>query len=182
MREWLQRLFAMRHFDARSPRLSWLLAAIKVVLVLLVLAAMSWSAIGLLRDLADQQALGRVQLAGATAREELRKASEDIQTTARGLASRPTLVRLLTDNQTADLVPVLRRLCEASTVDSCAVVVDHDVIASTTTDVPWPQVFAAQAEQGERFFAAPTGVEAALFGATADIAGHPQARGFALRS
>ena len=105
MREWVQRLFAIRRFDARSTRLSWLLAGINVVLVLLVLAAMSWSAIGLLRDLADQQALGRVQLAGATAREELRKASEDIQTTARVLASRPTLARLLTDNQTADLAP-----------------------------------------------------------------------------
>ncbi|MGH8262115.1 MAG: ATP-binding protein [Steroidobacteraceae bacterium] len=181
MREWWQRLFAMRQFDARSTRLSWLLAGINVVLVLLVLAAMSWSAIGLLRDLADQQALSRVQLAGATAREELRKASEDIQTTARVLASRPTLARLLTENQTAELTPVLRRLCETNTADSCALVVDQNVIASTTTDVPWPQVFAAQAEQGERFFAAPSAVEAALFGATAAIAGHPQARVFVLR-
>jgi signal transduction histidine kinase len=181
MRAWLQRLFAMRRLNAGSTRLSWLLAAINMVLVLLVLAAMSWSAIGLLRDLADRQALSRVQLAGATAREELRKASEDIQTMARVLASRPTLVRLLTENQMAELVPVLRRLCERNAADSCAVVIDQDVVASTTTDVPWPQVFAAQAEQGERFFAAPPSVDTALFGAAAGVEGHPQVRVFTVR-
>lgn len=181
MREFLRRLLAILRFDSSSSRLSWLLAAINVVLVLGVVAALSWSAIGLLRDLADQQALGRVQLAGATAREELRRASEDIQTSARGLASRPTIARLIDDEQTADLVPVLKRLCEASPGASCAIVEGRDVVVSSTMDVPWPQVFAAQAEQGERFFVAPTSTATALFGAAAAIPNHADARVFVIR-
>ncbi len=181
MRDWWQRLVAMLRFDSSSTQLSWLLAAINVALVLLVLAGMSWSAIGLLRDLADQQALSRVQLAGATAREELRRISEDTQSAARILASRPTLERLLTEDQTTDLVPVLRRLCETSVADSCAVVVGRDVVVSSAMDVPWPQVFAAQAEQGERFLVAPTGVNSALLGAAAPIDKHPDAHVFVIR-
>src|SRR6266850_4885104 len=99
MKELWRRLLALLSFDSSSTRLSWLLAAINMALVLLVLAGMSWSAIGLLQDLGDEQALARVQLAGATAREEVRRVSEDTLTTARVLASRPTIARLLTEAQ-----------------------------------------------------------------------------------
>jgi signal transduction histidine kinase len=180
LKSW-HRLTAALRFGSSSTRLSWLLAAINMALVLLVLGGMSWSAIDLLRKLRDDQAFGRVQLAGATARDELRRVGEDTLTAARVLASRPTIERLLTDNQAPDLVLVLRRACERSLADSCAIVVGRDVLAATTGDVPWPQVFAAQAEQGERFLAAPTGLDTALLGAAAPIANRPDARIYVIR-
>jgi len=181
MKELWRRLLAILRFDSSSTRLSWLLVAINMALVLMVLAGISWSAIGLLRDLGDEQALGRAQLAGATAREELRRVSEDTLTVARALANHPTLGRLLDENQAADLVPVLRRACESSAADNCAVIVGRDIIATTGTGVPWPQVLAAQAEQGERFLAAPVALTTALLGATAPIANHPEALVFVIR-
>jgi signal transduction histidine kinase len=181
MKEIWTRLLATLRFDPSATRLSWLLAAINVALVLLVLIGISLSAIGLLRDLGDEQALGRVQLAGATAREELRRASEDTLTTVRDLASRPTIGRLLSEEAPTDIVQVLRRTCETSGVDSCAVVIGREVVAASGTDVPWPQVLAARAEQGERFLVAPSGMTTALLGATAPIANHPDAQILVIR-
>ena len=181
VRKLRERLTAALRFDSSSTRLSWLLAAINMALVLLVLGGMSWSAIDLLRKLRDDQAFGRVQLAGATARDELRRVGEDTLTTARVLASDPTITRLLTDNQPTDLVPVLRRGCERNAADSCAIVVGREVLVATATDVPWPQVFSAQDEQGERFLTSPAGLTTALLGAVAPIDNRPDARIFVIR-
>jgi signal transduction histidine kinase len=171
-----RRLAAIVRFDSSTTRLSWLLASINVALVLLVLIGMSFSAIGLLRDLGDEQALARARLGGATAREELRRLGEDTLTTARDLAGRPTINRLLAEDAGTDIAPVLRRTCEASGVDSCALVIGTDVATASGPDVPWPQVLAVQAEQGERFLAAPASLPTALLGASAPIPNHPSAR------
>ncbi|WP_348240621.1 hypothetical protein, partial [Salmonella enterica] len=53
-------------------------AGINVMIVLNVVGGISISAIGSLRDLADQQGQSRVQLAGAMAREDLRRFGEDV--------------------------------------------------------------------------------------------------------
>ena len=181
MKAFWNRLLALLRFDSGSTHLAWLLAAINMALVLLVLAGMSWSAIGLLRDLGNEQALARVQLAGATAREELRRASEDALTTARDIARRPVLNRLLAEQAAGDIVPVLRRTCEANVADGCAVVVANTIVAATGNDVPWTQIIATRAEQGERFMAAPPGLPNGLLGASAPIADRPAAEVLVVR-
>src|SRR5262245_62045757 len=94
MRERLKQLRYVLQLDFQKARLSWVLGTINVLLVLLVVGGISFSAVSLLRNLADQQGLARVELAGATAREELRRMSEDLLTAAHGLATRPTLRRI----------------------------------------------------------------------------------------
>ncbi len=181
MKAFWSRLLALIRFDSSSTHLAWFLAAINMALVLLVLAGMSWSAIGLLRDLGNEQALARVQLAGATAREELRRASEDALTAARDIARRPVLNRLLAEEAASDIVPVLRRTCEPNVVDGCAVVVANAVVASTGDGVPWPQIIAARAEQGEHFMTAPQDLPNALLGASAPIENSSDAQIFVVR-
>ena len=79
----------MLRFDPARTSLGWWLAASQVAVVLIVAGGISWYAIGNLHDLADAQGEARVQLAGAMAREDLRRTLEDAQTAARVLADRP---------------------------------------------------------------------------------------------
>ena len=72
-------------------------------LLLLAIIALSAGGVGLLRKQAQEQALARVQLAGVNARDELRRRSEEALTSARLLASRPTLLRLAHDGNPEQL-------------------------------------------------------------------------------
>ena len=58
-------------------------------LLLVAILVLAFSAVGLLRKQAEQQALVRTQLAGVAAREALRGVEEDAQTSARLLAGDP---------------------------------------------------------------------------------------------
>src|SRR5919205_686674 len=78
---WLDRL----RIDLSKARLAWWLAGINALMVLLVVSGTSWYAVRLLRNMADAQGEARVQLAGAMAREELRRYGEDALTTARSV-------------------------------------------------------------------------------------------------
>src|SRR5471030_1731477 len=98
MLERARQLLLRRKFDPAKTGLGWWLAAINVAIVLLVVGGISFSAIGMLRDLADEQGKARVQLAGAMAREDLRRLGEDTVTAAHVLADRPTLQRLLNED------------------------------------------------------------------------------------
>ena len=64
--------------DTSRASLGTWIAMINVAIVVLVVGGISISAIGSLKDLADQQGQSRVQLAGALAREDLRRFGEDI--------------------------------------------------------------------------------------------------------
>ncbi|MEB3067394.1 hypothetical protein, partial [Parvimonas micra] len=86
--------------DPAKTSLGWWMVAIHVAIVLLVGGGISYSAVGMLHDLADEQGKSRVQLASAMAREDLRRNSEDALTAARTLADRPTLQRLLSEGRT----------------------------------------------------------------------------------
>jgi len=108
-------------FDPAKAGLGWWLAAINVVIVLVVVGGISFSAIGMLRDLADQQGKARVQLAGAMAREDLRRLGEDAVTAAHVLADRPTLQRLVTEDNPEALELFLRRFCQTEAINACAV-------------------------------------------------------------
>lgn len=114
-----------------------------------------------------------MELAGALAREELRRISEDVLTEARSIAERQTLQRLLGERNQALLEPFLRRSCTSETIAACAIAEGATLIASAGVDVPWPQIFISAAEQGERFMAAPAETEYGLVGASAQVSQRP---------
>ncbi len=156
--------------------LGWWLAAINVLIVVLVAAGMSWFAIDLLGRLADSQERARVQLAGADARAELTRASEDALTYARVLTERPTLRRLLTEQDLGNLQPFLQRFCSTTGMDACAVFTGDQLLGAVGADVPWNELTAAIGEQGERFLVAPRTTPQAFLGATSNIPESPGSR------
>src|SRR4029453_1103477 len=102
-------------YTSRASLGVWI-ALINVAIVLLVVGGISISAIGSLRDLANQQGSARVQLAGAMAREDLRRYGEDALTQAKSGADRQTLQRMLADTRTSSLGLYLRRSCNTHTL------------------------------------------------------------------
>jgi signal transduction histidine kinase len=149
--------------------LGWWLAGSNVAIVLLVAAGISYFAIDMLRGLADSQQKIHVQLAGANAREEITRMAEDTLTYARVLAERPPLRRLLAEPGRGGLVPFMRRFCETSELDACAVFDGAQVVASTGVELPWTDIFAVSQEQGERFMAVPANTQYSLIGAVSKL-------------
>jgi signal transduction histidine kinase len=135
--------------------LGWWSALTNFVVVALIVGGISVAAIDRLRDLANAQGEARVQLAAALAREDLSRYGEDMLASARALALRPELQRLLADGNAAALEPVLRRFCAASGGDACAAFSGSAPIAEAKAAMAWPEVLRASAEQGERFLAVP---------------------------
>jgi signal transduction histidine kinase len=149
--------------------LGWWLAASNVVIVLLVAAGISYFAIDMLRDLADGQQKIRVQLAGANSRAEITRMGEDTLTYARVLAERPPLRRLIAEPGRQGLTQFLRRFCETSELDACAVFDGAQLVAASGVELPWPQLYTVASEQGERFMAVPAGTEFSVVGATSRL-------------
>jgi signal transduction histidine kinase len=149
-------------------------------LLLLAIVALAVGGVGLLREQAREQALARVQLAGVSARDELRRNSEEALTTARLLAGRPTLLRLVESGNPEQLDFFLRRFCETSRFDACAVVIGDTVLAATGP-FPWPELSGPVAEQGERFLVAPPSAPDGLLGAAAELTSRPGVRAFVVR-
>jgi signal transduction histidine kinase/HAMP domain-containing protein len=157
--------------DPERTGLAWWLIAIYVALVLLVGGGITWSASGMLHDLADEQGKARVQLAATIAREDLRRLGEDALAGARALADRPALDRLAAEGQRDALPPILARWCQA---DACAVLEDRTVLAVTGPAVDWQQISTAAAEQGQTFMALPAIERVPVLGAWAPLSGAPQ--------
>jgi signal transduction histidine kinase len=149
-------------------------------LLLLAIVALALGGIGLLREQAEEQALARVQLAGVSARDELRRRSEEVLTSARLLASRPTLLRLVRNGNPEQLDFFLRRFCETGGLDACAVVAGDSVIAATGP-FRWDELEQPIAEQGERFLLASPSVPDGLLGAAAELQSLPGTRVIVLR-
>lgn len=167
--------------DTSRASLGVWIAAINVAIVLLLVGGISISAIGSLRDLADQQGKSRVQLAGAMAREDLRRYGEDALTHAKGVAERTTFQRLLADRRASTIGPYLRRSCNTDTIVSCAVFEGGSLIAQAGVKLSWEPIAASAAEQGERFMAVPVDTPYALLGASAQVGGATERRLFVAR-
>lgn len=155
--------------DPQHTGLGWWLIALQLAIVLVVAGGISWYASGMLHDLADQQGKARVQLAATTAREDLRRIGEDAHATARALADRPTLQRLLAEGQSEALPPFLRHWCEAGGVDACAVLSGKTVVAVSGPALDWQQIVTAGTEQGGTFMALPATEHVPLLGARAAL-------------
>jgi signal transduction histidine kinase len=181
MLERLRQLIARLRFDPRKMGLAWTLAAINFGTVVLVVAGISWFAIAMLRDLADEQGKARVQLAGAIAREDLRRMGEDALSAARTLAERPALVRLLAESRTEAVPPLLKRFCETDMIDACAVFEGDTLVAQSGPTIPWSDVVTAESEQGERFLAVPESLQYPILGAVTRITNRPNTRVFIVR-
>ena len=177
----LRHLAARLRFDPRKAGLGWSLAAISVAIVVLVVGGISVSAVGMLRDLADEQGKARVQLAGAIAREDLRRMGEDALSSARVLAERPALVRLLAENRIEAIPPLLRRFCETGGIDACAVFDGDQLVAQAGVAIPWADIVTANAEQGETFLATPATAANPVVGAVTPLGTRPGARVFIVR-
>ena len=168
LQKWLDGL----ELTSEKTSLRTLLPTINVVLVLLVIIGISLSAVGLLRKLANEQGLSQVQLAGTSAREELRKLSEDTLKQTRNLARDATLLRLLQDDS-ADMISPLKRACGAAGMDACVLVRNEQVLVRADvqnqvqySDQDWLSILTAAREQGERFSVVPSGALPALMGAS----------------
>src|SRR4051812_28230623 len=128
-------------------RLSTLLVVINVGLLLLAVGGVAVVAVGLLRRLADEQALARVRQAGITAQQAVERASDQALTAARLLGERPTLLRLLQTNDTAGLASFLGQFQRTSGLDGSAVLLDGRVVAQSGAALPWTAIAAGLDEE-----------------------------------
>jgi hypothetical protein len=160
----IRRLWTLLRVDPAKTSLGWWMVAIHVAIVLLVGGGISYSAIGMLHDLANDQGKSRVQLAGAMAREDLRRMGEDALTAARALAERPTLQRLLSEGRSDAISPLLRRSCEAGGIDACALFTGTQLIAQSGPALDWDGIITAATEQGATFLALPANVRVPVLG------------------
>lgn len=177
----LQEFIDRLQLDTSRASLGAWIAVINVAIVLLVVGGISISAIGSLRDLANQQGESRVQLAGAMAREDLRRFGEDALTQAKSVGERQTLQRLMADRRPATIGPYLRRSCNSETITSCAAFEGGVLVAQAGVELPWQEIATSAAEQGERFLAVPTTGRYAVLGASAQIGGATERRVFVAR-
>jgi len=181
MLETLRRLWRERWPDPSRTSLTWWLAAINIGLVLLLGGGLTWSASHRLRELGDAQGKARAQLAATTAREDLRRFGDEALVTARTLAERPTLQRLLAEGRHDALPPVLKSACESGGMDACAVLSGNTVIAVAGPAVDWGQIVTAANEQGATFMALPAVERVPVLGASAALAEPAGMRVFVVR-
>jgi len=167
LRDWLN---SLKRLVTGPKSLERTLALTVGGLLLTAILVLAYSAVGLLRQQAEQQATARVQLAGVAAREELRRIGEDSLTSSKSLASRPALQRLIRSGDREQLELFLRRSCESAGQSACAVVVgSSDVLGSSLPGIAWSELLDAVSEQGEHFMFAPPGVPDGLLGAFAPV-------------
>lgn len=181
MLERVQKLWSALWPDPGKTSLGWWLVAIHVAIVLLVGGGISYSAIGMLRDLADEQGKSRVQLAGAMAREDLRRMDEDAGTAARVIAEQPTLQRLLSQGRTDAIPPILRRSCQTSGMDACAMFSGTQLLTQTGPALDWQGLVTDSTEQGATFLALPSNLRLPVLGAYASVGDTEGTRVFVAR-
>jgi signal transduction histidine kinase len=169
MLERIKRLLSTLWPEPGKTSLGWWLVAVHVAIVLLVGGGISYSAIGMLRDLADDQGKARVQLAGAMAREDLRRMVEDAGTAARVLAEQPTLQRLLSQGRTDAIPPILRRSCETGGMDACAIFSGTQLTSQNGPPLDWQGIATDSTEQGATFMALPSNIRLPVLGASASL-------------
>jgi signal transduction histidine kinase/HAMP domain-containing protein len=156
----------------QAPGLAGRLAIATGLLLAIAVGAMYVSGVRALRELTEAEALTRVALAAAAAREGLRQSTEDLATAARILGERPTLERLLRSPTREPLLPYLVRYCDGAGIDACAVARGGEILAATTNDLDWLRVLDAAAEQGERLLVTGATKDMGVAGATAVVLEH----------
>ena len=149
-RELLQISPGAGRLDPGKLSLSTLLAGINVLLVIIVIGGISWIAVDLLGDLADNQGLARVQVAGSSVREDIREIADETLLATRAMADRPTLQRLWREQHLRSLAAYLKRICQTGGITGCALTAPGSSLIIAGKALPWDDILNASAEQGER--------------------------------
>lgn len=140
------------------------------VIALCAVLAVAWVSIGLLGQLAEQQALSRAELAGAAAREHLVRVNDNLLNSAQILAERPTLSRLIKQRNRRALKPFLDKYNQSNRLYASAALNSSGIVtAAAGGDALWTDVFTAYEEQGERFVLASGETGLLLIGASAPV-------------
>ena len=168
-RELLQISPGAGRLDPGKLSLSTLLAGINVLLVIIVIGGISWIAVDLLGDLADNQGLARVQVAGSSVREDIREIADETLLATRAMADRPTLQRLWREQHLRSLAAYLKRICQTGGITGCALTAPGSSLIIAGKALPWDDILNASAEQGERLLVAPTTTGDPLVGAAATV-------------
>ena len=122
---------------ARRIGLTQALVAINAGLVLFAVACLVGVATVVLRDLGDQQALGRLELAGAAALDQVGRTQDELVTSARLLAASSLAAAPGGGSiSTADL----DRFRAAGDLDGCALQSSGHAFARAGAELPWPAI------------------------------------------
>jgi signal transduction histidine kinase len=166
----------------RRLRLSSLLVGVNVGLLLLAVAGVAIVAVRLLQRLADEQALRRVEQAGVTARQQIDNTGDGMFVSASLLSERPTLERLLLENDREALGAFLLQFQQTSRIDATAVVRNGVVVARTGAPMPWETLWTTQSHDEAPFLFSPGEGNPLILGAWATMPALPDsAVGVALR-
>lgn len=161
--------------------LSALLIAVNVALVAAVLAVVVTQAGRLLRQLGDAQALGRVGLAAASALRIVEGTEDEVLTTARLLAERPTLLELVRVGDEAGLHAFLDQFRETGHLTGCALLFADGSVIAAGPEQDW-RTLPPTNGSGPQFLVQPgVGVPAAV-GAFLPLRDHPDVRVVAIRA
>jgi signal transduction histidine kinase len=124
----------------RRTRLGTLLIGVNAGLVLLAVVCVVFAAVGLLRRLADEQALARVGLAGRNALAAVERSTREVRTSALLLGERPTVGRLLGGGDASGLTSFLDRFRRTSRLTGCAVFLGDRLYAHAGPPLPWQEI------------------------------------------
>ena len=125
-----------------------LLIGLNTGLVLLAVVAVAFAALEVLEHFANEQALARVSLAGAGAQEAVERSARDVVTSANLLSERPTVGRLLRDEDAPGLSAFLDRFRKTSRLSGVAVLSRGRIFAASGAPLPWKEM-QARARDGE---------------------------------
>ncbi len=138
----------------RVLRLEQILVLVNAGLIAVAVILVASLAISRVERLAHEQARGRVELAGASALRALSRSGDDVLVTARLLAERPTLRRLLEAEYRAALATFLDRFRTTSGLSGAAVVRDARAWISAGATLDYAGFVAGQGSYPGRFVAA----------------------------
>jgi signal transduction histidine kinase/HAMP domain-containing protein len=152
----------------RRLRLATLLIVLNAGLALVAVVGVAAGAVRVLRQLADQQALARVSLAGESALLAVERSGQEVLASAELLAERSALPRLLAARDRATAGVLLDRFRRASRLSGCAAFGAGRPVA-TGGDLPWAAL--RRAGGGRSLAALPDGT--LVLGGTALLPGAP---------
>ena len=161
----------------RRLSLSSLLMALNAGLVLVAVVGMAAGAVRVLRQLADRQALARADLAAQSAAAAIERGGDRVLASARLLADRPAVGRILFAGDRAGLADWLERFRRTSDLTGCALFAGEaggpgtagHLLASTGPPLAWETL--RRRDGGRSLFADDQG--RLVLGGAAPLAGAP---------
>jgi signal transduction histidine kinase len=124
----------------RRLSLGSLLIALNAGLVLVAVVGLAAGAVRVLRQLADRQALARVELAARSAAAAIERSGDRVLASARLEADRPALGRIVSAGDRAALEGWLDRFRRTSELSGCALFAGGRLLASAGPALPWEEL------------------------------------------